>query len=416
MTKKEFGSKEFLNSFLSILNESLTILFLLCLVISNSTAQSFDSTSTGADGALDYTGVELGTTIVFDPSGFDPPIDQDNDNIFHFTTINVPEGVTVSLTAPLLNFAPVYWLASGEVLINGTINLSGENGHPDNANDRRPSMPGPGGFPGGVGQSFDSPATKGFGPGGGDLGRAGGYATGNGGLKQYGNLFLLPLIGGSGGSGRATDLGVGGGAGGGALLIASSDLIAINGRINANGGNQGTFSDSIRQGYGGSGGAIRLLAPTIQGNGVLSAVGGNGGFGRGDVGRIRLEAIENEFTGTINGEFRTGTLFPNAIFLPALPIASVRVVSVDGVNVPASPTGSFLVPDVTINNEELSTFAIEARNIPIGTQITLYIFAETGPDQIVQTTLLQGSVESSTATAEVSLPPTFSRVFVHATW
>ncbi len=108
----------------------------------------FDSGSDGSDGALDLTGLASGGGIVFDPAGFDPPLDTDGDNVYHFTTINIPMGVTVKMSGPVLNMRPVYWLASGEVTIDGVIDLDGEDGAL--VNTHRLSMPGPGGYPSGA--------------------------------------------------------------------------------------------------------------------------------------------------------------------------------------------------------------------------------------------------------------------------
>jgi hypothetical protein len=108
----------------------------------------FDSGSDGSDGALDLTGLITGGGIVFDPAGFDPPLDTDGDNVYHFTTIDIPAGVTVKMAGPMLNMRPVYWLASGDVNIGGVIDLDGEDGAL--ANTHRLSMPGPGGYPGGA--------------------------------------------------------------------------------------------------------------------------------------------------------------------------------------------------------------------------------------------------------------------------
>jgi len=106
-------------------------------------AQTFDSGSTGADGALDLSGTS--GEFIFDPSAFNPPIDTDGDNVFHFTSIIIPSSVTVKLRVPELNFAPVYWLASDAVTIDGVVDLSGEPGHTATVDAKRfPAMPGPG--------------------------------------------------------------------------------------------------------------------------------------------------------------------------------------------------------------------------------------------------------------------------------
>jgi len=173
-------------------------------------AQTFNSGSTGADGALNLTTPE---TIEFDPVTLG--LDTDGDNIYHFTTITITAGVTVRLTARKIN-GPVFWLAKGAVQIDGTINLDGEPGYTVSANfTRTPSVPGAGGYPGGVGNVGNSPAQPGAGPGGGlnallntyaQTGGGAGYSTSGQGHEGregaiYGNNFLVPLIGGSGGGG-----------------------------------------------------------------------------------------------------------------------------------------------------------------------------------------------------------------------
>ena len=118
-----------------------------------SNQEPFSSGSTGADGALDYSAIlPKGGTLLFDPTKFNPPLDPAGDNVFNFTTINIPANVTVRLSGRILR-GPVYWLASGDVTINGTIDLNGENGVPARPilDGRTRAMPGAGGFSGGVG-------------------------------------------------------------------------------------------------------------------------------------------------------------------------------------------------------------------------------------------------------------------------
>ncbi len=388
-------------------------------------AQIFDSGSNGSDGALNLT---TPGTIEFDPKSFNPPLDTDGDNIYHFTTINIAAGVTVRLTARKIN-GPVFWLASGAVQVDGTINLDGEPGYTVSTNFvRAPSVPGAGGYPGGVGSLGDVPAQPGAGPGGGlgslpnsRNGGGAGHATpgqdrrGREGAA-YGNSFLVPLIGGSGGgggSGQSSFAGNGGGPGGGAILVASSVSISITGTITAKGGDIGGSGD----GGTGSSGAIRLVAPIITGTGKLEAPQQNfdstcGGCG-GAAGRIRLEAFQQNFTGTNNPLAAKAS--PFALFLPTSQ-PSVRAVSVDGVPVPSTPTGSFTVPDVGINKSSPVVVNIAAKNVPPGTVVKLLIFSENGPDQTIDSTALVGTLASSTATASVVFPSGFSRGFVQAKW
>ena len=130
---------------------------------------AFDSGSTGADGALDFSGLPAGTVVDFDPASYNPPLDPDGDSVYHFTTITIPQGVTVRLRSDKAGAAPIHWLASGAVSIGGVLDLSGEAGHPkDPVATRTMAAPGPGGFPGGIGSRIpDTASTAGSGPGGG---------------------------------------------------------------------------------------------------------------------------------------------------------------------------------------------------------------------------------------------------------
>lgn len=98
------------------------LLVLVALMFSAAQAQQsqiFTSGSTGADGALDYSVLlPNGGVAVFDPTKFNPPLDPSGDNVFNFTTINIPANVTVRLSGRVLK-GPVWWLATGDVTING---------------------------------------------------------------------------------------------------------------------------------------------------------------------------------------------------------------------------------------------------------------------------------------------------------
>jgi len=369
-------------------------------------AQTFSSTSTGTDGALNLT---TPGTIVFTPSSFTPALDPDGDHIFNFTTINIAAGVTVQLSGSVLK-GPVYWLAQGAVTINGTISLNGANGYncvdPPNPALRTPSAPGAGGYAGGIGALGSDAYQPGAGPGGGTGGDSR-TAISNG--HFTGNRFLVPLIGGSGGTGGITVCGGGGGAGGGALLIASSTSITVNGSITANGGTGGSSTAFSLGGGSGSGGAIRLAAPSIDGGGSLSVTP------TASPGLIRLEAFHQNFTGTTT-QSAVGLAVPASVTLPSGGPPAITVVSVSGVPVSATPTGSFLIPDTTINQSTPAIVAIQAKNIPVGTAVTLYFSSENGPDLTVAASALAGTLANSTATASVTFPPGFSRGYVKASW
>lgn len=408
-------------------NHSLPVLALTLLLHGPAVAQTFNSGSNGSDGALDLTG-QTGT-IDFNPASFNPPLDPDRDNVYHFTTIKIPSGLTVRLSAANLGVKPVLWLASGTVEISGTLDLNGASGH-SVAGPVVPAVAGAGGYGGGTGATAIEGARMGSGPGGGrGPGGGAGYATAGTGLNQsggsaYGNSYLIPMVGGSGGAGGSyfstgNPFGAGGGAGGGALLIAStvSITLPVGAAIFANGG-QGACNSGLppdQSSGGGSGGAIRLMAPSISGTAQLRAVGGtscNSG-GAGSLGRIRLETFSLNLNGSINPAPTVAT--PGLVFPPAS-APSVRITSIGGVAVPANPTASFITPDVTLDDATSVTLELAASKVPVGTVVRLTLTPETGAIVTVDSTPLAGTFESSTATATVTVPHGFSRFSVQASW
>src|SRR5215831_2895284 len=104
----------------------------------------FNSGSNGTDGALDLTGQPSGTTVWFYPSNY--PGNQHALGILNWTTVTIPAGVTLKMSGFITNM-PLYFLASGNVDIEGTLDLSGAPGGdaspPSGA--RVPPAPGPGG-------------------------------------------------------------------------------------------------------------------------------------------------------------------------------------------------------------------------------------------------------------------------------
>ena len=126
---------------------------------------------------------------------------------------------------------------------------------------------------------------------------------------------------------------------------------------------------------------------------------------------------------------REVTLSPNAVFLPTdlpNPSGTIRATFVAGVPVPLQPTGSFVIPDVTINDALQVTVDIEATNIPVGPPadplVTLYVYSETDGLQTINTDAmgnpltLTGTQQMSAVMRDVTFSPGFSWVFVTATW
>lgn len=385
------------------------VLVLGCLFGIPATAQSFNSGSDGSDGALSFDPGD-GTLYVVD---FDPValgLDDDHDSVYHFTTITIPSNVTVKLRANKAGYAPFVWLASGDVTINGTVDLSGDNGHAaSDAVPGTPATPGPGGYPGGWGGSsvLQINHHAGFGPSG-DKGR---------------NAFLIPLLGGSGGAGGPVYRSGGGGGGGGAITIASNTSVTVNGLLKANGGDPGKmfYDNDNHAGVAGSGGAIRILAPIVAGGGTISVKKGTAGYASSTAyeGWVRIEALTDSFTGSIVcTRNRRVTLLPSAThyLLPEEQPVLARVVRIAGVELPPSPRGSFVVPDTVLNTDEPVLFEIEAKNIPLGTVFQISLWNQTTYLTEFQSTGLEGTLEASTATATHTIPYGINLGLIYANW
>jgi hypothetical protein len=380
-------------------------------------SQTFNSGSNGSDGALNFT---TPGTIIFDPNalGLHPAVP----NVFNFTTINIGSGVTVRLTGNVLA-GPVYWLAQGAVTITGNIDASGASGYSltDISGDRVPAAGGSGGYSGGLGGNASLSPTSGNGPGG----SPGTTTNIPAGANQFGAIFtgsqyLVPLIGGSGGGGGVPGgcrtFGPGGGGGGGAILIASSVSITLNNNsstaINANGGNGGTPCGGAIP--GGSGGAVRLIAPAITLPNVAAAINvGGGSFGGGN-GIVRLEAFTLSRVSPANDVLgQVVTSVPFNLAPPVTPPSAILVTSINGIPINANP---FSFPDATINSTGPVTVSVQAQYIPIGTVPTITVISETGLDQHVNCSALAGTLQQSTCTASITFPIGGSRGFVKATW
>jgi hypothetical protein len=371
--------------------------------------QSFSSGSSGADGAF---APLTNQNITVRPGG-----------VYHYTSVNIPAGVTVRYFRNTDN-APVVILASGNVTIDGAIVVSGlDSVFPPNETPALGVIGGPGGSTGGNGGNIGANilATAGHGPAGGAAGIFNSVG-GQGGNYGAPTLFvgLTPLFGGSGGGGGAPSgvNGWPGGGGGGAILIASSTVITVNGAIRANGGNGGAAQTCGAMGGPGSGGAIRLVAPQIAGTGgnsLLQALPGtfNGNCqAGGGPGRIRLEASNMQgFTGLTNPTpsiaNAPGPVSPGGN--PALAnVPTLAIASVGGTAVPAAATASYSVPDIALAPGTPNPIAVvvNATNTPVGspTEIKVRLIPRgTASTVTVPASAHTGSFATSSATANVTL-------------
>ncbi len=411
-----------------------------------SKAYAIDSGSNGSLGNYNPTSNE---TVVLPADG-----------VLHYGDVTIPTGVTITFEANEDN-TPIYLLSNGDITINGTISINGIRGSDYDENPSIvPGGPGaPGGFAGGKGSIANAAKTgvlhwgsDGFGPGGGYAclmtdGTLGDASGGGGGAFAaqgrmgadgmsaactalpstpyfrsglvYGNFFIRPMIGGSGGAGGGVrDVGgygdnyLNGGAGGGgagAIMIAANGTISISdtGSVTADGGEGG---DSLGiGGGGGAGGAIFFKAQTINttASATVTAARGVGGAGEntnrggglGGTGRIRYEA---NFSDMNNGH--TIASAPSPVFQANMP--TLTITALNGESVPASPSGSYDSPDVVLDltTDNPLTVDIAATNIPTGTTVTVILNPIYKEAISFTSTALTGTEASSTATASVTMP------------
>jgi hypothetical protein len=284
--------------------------------------------------------------------------------------------------------APVVWLVNGAVSIDGEVSLDGVlsvNSAVEEA--------GPGGHRGSYKDVTDTVGENGFGPGGGAYDKPGTYT--------YGSLKILPLRGGSGGGRRNFGGSRRGSAGGGAILIASTDTVTVNGSVHAKEAEPDLYGER------GSGGAIRIIADTLDGDGTFDAT----------TGRIRLEA--NAYNGTLVTDPVTAVVVPDdpAEVWPDSNIPSARILSVNGTNTPADPHADVRASttDMTIQTSDAVDVVIETKNMPVDSVVNLIITPIEGIRVTVQATHTEGNEGLSTWTATTTIPATNSILQVHAT-
>lgn len=421
--------------------KSITLILLILFVCVDAKSQTFNSGSTGADGAFNPpSSMPTGTTVQGNCTNGSPcvvtiplrepapgqPIHANGPHVFNFTTVNISSNVTVKFLRNVAN-TPVFILAQGDVTISGVIDVSGTAA----SGGLSIGKGGPGGFDGGGGARLGAPTNiggSGSGPGGGGPSTAGSFATGTPTLL-YGSAELETIIGGSGGGGSgrppmAGFPGLLGGGGGGAILIASSGVIDLGSGsaivIRASGGNGATGIGSGKAGAG-SGGAIRLIATLLRGTRPMDASGGRNtpvstvDLSTGPIGRIRIETTQPlQYTGTttpqasvlVNGDPFFGT--PIRVFPPVTP--SLRIVSIGGVTLPAQPTADVLTPDIGLaaNFTNPVAIVVEGTNVPGGTPFEVLASPQFGSgDRVIAQGVLTGPAgQKKMATVSVQLPPT----------
>lgn len=338
--------------------------------------------------------------------------------VFKYNSVNIKGGGAVYFKNHP-SAAPVVWIVKGSVVTNSPIYING-GGYSSGAL----SVPGPGGFRGGIGTYSNANGvlgSAGFGPGGSSLGTStssygsgGSYATSGSGVPTigptYGNHGVFPLIGGSGGSGSRYNY-QGGGAGGGAISIVAADTVTLNAGIYANGG-----STQYATGGAGSGGAIRLVADKITGGALLQAVAGTPGIAAGN-GRIRIEAndasgftCQSEPQASVDVAGITPKIWPDDT-MPYINVVSlggtmIAPTTINGKTI-ADPHASMSYTDSDLVFDTAGTreLILHGENIPVdGTwKVSVRVIPLNGNDVSVEATFDSGDLSSSTWKANIDI-------------
>ncbi len=327
--------------------------------------------------------------------------------VFKYSSVSIPSGVTVSFRNHPTG-APVVWLVQNDAMIAGTVDLNAK----AFVSSASLTEPGPGGFPGGPGKSPTQPTGSGHGPGGGGQPESGAFicvggsygtagVTGSGyGVvgPLYGNREVIPLIGGSGGTGHGNSMNDGG-AGGGAILLCVGGTATISGKISVVGASGSAG--------GGSGGGIRIIADTLAGSGTLRAEGATT-TGSGGLGRIRIEA--KNYNNTISAypaATISTTIVTDPVIWPAQDAPCVTIDSIGGVACPEDPHFVITTPDhyATVDVSPLTTVTVRmtATNLPSSWSVALRVVPYYGKDTIVQATKVSGDTASSVWEASINL-------------
>ncbi|MCP4502497.1 MAG: hypothetical protein GY822_21305 [Deltaproteobacteria bacterium] len=377
-----------------------------------SSAQGILSDAPGTPGELGVFAPSVDETVVLPENG-----------ILHYTTVNVPVGVTVTFSRPASGANPAaHILATGDIIIDGILDVSGENGTANSG-----GFGGPGGFSGGApGNGVDIAPGPGQGPGGGNAcPMTGGTCTGTFGRQGsggslagnvYGTGLLVPLLAGSGGGGGASSSTKysGGGGGGGGLLLASETRIQLSGSILARGGKGGYHTEGGGRCYWtpinhGSGGGIRIVAPVVEGTGTIDVTSCiYNTYSYGGYGRVRVDAIDRTGMAFTYQGNDGSTVVKNGTYLVAIPPpaqAMLSLVSIGGVATNGEAT-MIRLPFGTPPTQDVELLAD-------GFSGTIDVTVRLTPSSGAPIETVLPGIDASSGSAAMTIPVTFpTNVFV----
>jgi hypothetical protein len=131
---------------------------------------------------------------------------------------------------------------------------------------------------------------------------------------------------------------------------------------------------------------------------------------RASLGRVRLEAFDQSFSGEVvpdSSSLARGV--PTRPFVPAWPI--VRIATIDGEQIVPNLDGTLSMPTATVTSQGLVDVGIEARNVEPGTIVSITFVSPFALATTVEATL-SGTFESSTASAMMTIPGSLSQAII----
>jgi hypothetical protein len=243
---------------------------------------------------------------------------------------------------------------------------------------------------------------------------AGKYETTNHG-SSYGSPLIIPLIGGSGGGALYDSISAyGGDGGGGAILIASNTRILCQGTISATCPSR----DAGRYwnwGFG-SGGAIRLIAPNVEGAGTLNVQGGiNSYYGnrQGGPGRIRIDRLDRHPIALNLLPTASCSVGANMVVFPPNP-PRLDITQAAGNNIPVGTNSAvfFMLPQGSSTNQ---TVTVQASNFGKLVPIRVVLTPDNGPSVSFDAEIDNSANNNpASVTVPVVIPVVNTRVQVNA--
>ena len=198
------------------------------------------------------------------------------------------------------------------------------------------------------------------------------------------------MIGGSGSVGHPNSNQPGGG-GGGAILIASSSRVTIAGGISARGA-CGLFK--------GSGGAIRIVAPVVDGNGFLD-VSRCDGFSGNQNGRTRIDSLDRFAYRNITMHSKATRGSQMFVFPSGNP--RLDIISAAGTAIPEGANAPVMVT-LPVGSPTTQIVRVQARGFTNKVDIRVKITPENGTSATFDGTIEQTSGNPPFADVQVTLP------------